>query len=103
MRFMVRCTIPAKIANPLIKSGTLFKQLMKYVDDVKPEELYFTPSRGQRTIYFVLDMSSEDKMALVTEPPWLDWEADVDMTPVMKLADLEKAGQDMEKLIRDRS
>jgi hypothetical protein len=28
-------------------------------------------------------------------------EADVDMTPVMKLADLEKAGPDMEKLVRD--
>ena len=51
----------------------------------------------------MLDMPSEDKMVLVTEPPWLDWEADVDMTPVLMIADLEKAGQDMEKLIRDRS
>lgn len=25
------------------------------------------------------------------------------MTPVMKLADFEKSGQDMEKLVRDRS
>jgi hypothetical protein len=58
---------------------------------------------GESVFRFVLDMRSEDKMALVTEPPWLDWEADVEMTPVMKLADLEKAGQDMEKLIRDRS
>jgi hypothetical protein len=38
----------------------------------------------------------------VTEPPWLDWEADVDMTPVMTLADLEKMGPDMEKIVRDR-
>jgi hypothetical protein len=103
MRFMVKCTIPNDIANPLIKSGTLFKQLMKYVNDVRPEQVYLTPSDGQRALYFVLDMPSIDKMALVTEPPWLDWEADLDMTPVMTLADLEKAGPDMEKLIRDRT
>jgi len=102
MRFMVKCTIPAEIANPLIKSGTLFKQLMKYVDDVKPEEVYLMPSHGQRALYFVLDMPNIDEMARVTEPPWLDWRADVDITPVMTLADLKKMGQDMEELIRDR-
>ena len=102
MRFMVKCVIPAEIANPLIKSGTLFKQLMKYVDEVKPEEVYLTPSDGQRALYFVLDMPSIDKMAVVTEPPWLDWEADVEMTPVMTLADLEKSGPDMEKIVGDR-
>jgi len=102
MRFMVKCTMPGEIANPLIKSGMLFKQLMKYVNDVKPEAVYFTPSDGQRTIYFVLDMPSIDKMALVTEPPWLDWGADLSMTPVMTLADLEKSGQDMEKIVRAR-
>ena len=102
MRFMVKCVIPAEIANPLIKSGTLFKQLMKYVDDVKPEEVYLTPSDGQRALYFVLDMPSIDKMALVTEPPWLDWEADLEMTPVMTLADLQKSGQDMEKIVGER-
>jgi len=102
MRFLVTCIIPAEIANPLIKEGTLFKQLMKYVDDVKPEEVYFAPTHGQRAVYFVLDMPSIDKMALVTEPPWLDWGADVYMTPVMKLADLQKMGQDMEKLTRER-
>jgi hypothetical protein len=47
-------------------------------------------------------MPSIDKMALVTEPPWLDWGADLSMTPVMTLADLEKSGQDMEKIVRDR-
>jgi hypothetical protein len=103
MRFLVRCIIPNEIANGLIKSGKLFKQLMEYVDNVKPEEVYLTPSHGQRALYFVLDMPSIDKMAAVTEPPWLDWEADVDMTPVMTLADLEKMGQDMERLVRDRT
>ena len=102
MRFMVKCVIPAEIANPLIRSGTLFKQLMKYVDEVKPEEVYLTPSNGQRALYFVLDMPNIDKMALVTEPPWLDWGADLEMTPVMTLADLKKSGQDMEKIVGDR-
>jgi len=102
MRFLVKCVIPHGKANSLIKTGTLFKQLMKYVDDVKPEEVYLTPGDGQRALYFVLDMPSIDRMIAVTEPPWLDWEADLDMTPVLTLADLQKAGPDMEKLIRER-
>ncbi|MGZ7112268.1 MAG: hypothetical protein ACXVIU_13340 [Halobacteriota archaeon] len=76
---------------------------MKYVDDVKPEEVYLTPSEGQRALYFVLDMLSIERMAAVTEPPWLDWEDDIEMTPVMTLADLKNMGSDMEKIVRDRS
>ncbi|MGZ4902790.1 MAG: hypothetical protein ACXV47_07890 [Halobacteriota archaeon] len=95
---MVKCVIPNDIANSLIKTGTLFKQLMKYVDDVKPEEVYLTPSEGQRALFFVLDMPSIDRMAAVTEPPWLDCEADIE-TPVMTLADLKNMGSDMEKMI----
>jgi len=60
---MVKCVIPTNIANSLIKTETLFKQLTKYVDDVKPGEVYLTPSEGQRALYFVLDMQSIDKMA----------------------------------------
>jgi len=39
----------------------------------------------------------------VTEPPWLDWEADIELTPVMTLAGLKNSGSDMERIVSDRS
>jgi hypothetical protein len=73
---------------------------MKYVDRVKR---YLTPSDGQRALYFVLDMPSVDNVAVVTEPPWLDSKADVEMTPAMTGANLKKAGPNTEKLLRDET
>jgi hypothetical protein len=89
---MVKCKIPVEAANARIMDGTLVTQLMKYVDEVKPENVYLTLSHGQRTIYFVLNVPSEDKMPALLEPLWLDWKADVYVAPAMTLADFEKAG-----------
>jgi len=57
---------------------------------------------GQRTMYMVVDIASVDKMPWMFEPFWLDWNADVFITPVMTRADIEKAGKDFERLLMDR-
>ena len=54
-------------------------------------------------MFAVVNLPSEDKMVAFNEPLWLDWEASVSMTPAMSLADLEKAGRDMERLAKERT
>jgi hypothetical protein len=78
-------------------------KIKKYVDAVKPEAVYFTVRDGQRTMFAVVNVPSEDKMVAMMEPLWLDWDADVTCTPAMSLADLEKSGKDFEKLAKERS
>jgi hypothetical protein len=102
MRCIVEAVIPAEAGNRSIMDGTLPSKMKKYLDDVKPEAVYFTVKDGQRTIFVVVNLPSEDKMVAFHEPLWLDWGAAVTVTPAMSLADLEKAGKDMEKLAKER-
>jgi hypothetical protein len=102
MRFIVKCKMPVETANAAVMDGTLGKKIMSYVDYMKPENVYFALSHGQRTIYFVLNVPSEDKMPGLLEPLWLDWQADVYIAPAMTLADFEKAGPDLERLAQAR-
>ncbi len=102
MRCIVECVIPADAGNSSILDGSLPSKVKKYIEAVKPEAIYFTVKDGQRTIFAVVNLPSEDKMVAFNEPLWLDFGASVTMTPAMSLADLEKAGKDMEKLARER-
>ena len=102
MRFIIECWIPAEDGNRAILNGTLPVKIKNYLDAVKPEAVYFTVKDGQRTMIAVVDIPSEDKIVATTEPLWLDWNAYVTCTPAMSLADLQKAGQDMEKLAKER-
>ena len=103
MRCIIECWIPAETGNRSILDGTLPVKIKKYLETVKPEAVYFTVKDGQRTMFAVVNIPSEDKMVAMLEPLWLDWDASVSCTPAMSLADLEKTGKDMEKLAQERS
>jgi len=102
MRCIIECWFPVENGNCSILDGTMPAKIKKYLDAVKPEAVYFTIKDGQRTMIAVVDLPSEDKMVAMTEPLWLDWDASVTCTPAMSLADLQKAGKDMEKLAQER-
>ena len=103
MRCIIECWIPAETGNCSVMDGTLPAQIKKYLDYVKPEAVYFTVKDGQRTMFAVVDIPSEDKLVAFMEPLWLDWDASVTCSPAMTLADLQKAGKDMENLAKERS
>jgi hypothetical protein len=102
MRCIVECVIPVDTGNRSILDGTLPLKIKKYLEAVKPEAVYFTVKDGQRTMFAVVNFPSEDKMVAFNEPLWLDWGAAVTVTPAMSLADLEKAGKDMEQVAKER-
>jgi hypothetical protein len=102
MRFLCEISIPTSEGNAAITSGELFAQFKKMVSRLKPEALYFGVMGGGRTMYMVIDLPSADKLPFTFEPFWLDWESEVFITPVMTLAELEKAGTDIEKILGER-
>ena len=102
MRCIIECWIPSEDGNLSILDGTLPVRIKNWVDTVKPEALYFTVKDGQRTMIAVVNVPSEDKMVAINEPLWLDWNASVSITPAMSLADLQKSGEDMKKLAKER-
>lgn len=102
MRFLVEVRIPVESGNAGLKNGTLLPQLQSYLNDVKPEAVYFAVANGQRTIYLILDVQSVDKLPEIGEPLWLDWKADIYLTPIMNMADFEKAGAGIERILKAR-
>ncbi len=102
MRCIIECRITTDDGNCSVLDGTLPAKMKNYLEAVKPEAVYFTIKGGCRTMIAVVNIPSEDKMVAIHEPLWLDWNASVSCTPAMSLADLQKAGKDMEKIAKER-
>jgi hypothetical protein len=102
MRFHCKITIPAGPGNAAIIDGTIASKFQRVLGDLKPEAVYFGLMDGQRTVYLVVDVASADRMVPTFEPFWLDWNADVEISPVMTRADLEKGIKDFERVLAGR-
>lgn len=61
----------------------------KIVGALKPEAAYFYPSGGLRTMFFVFDLTSPEKIPPLLEPLWL-LGATVDMYPAMNQEEVLK-------------
>ena len=102
MRFLVEVKLPVETGNSAILDGTLRNKIQSAVQNLKPEAVYFTMRYGQRTMYAVFDLKSEDQMVSSFEPLWLDFNADINIFPAMTPADLEKAGPAFHKIVESR-
>lgn len=102
MRFLAEVKIPVEKGNSTILDGTLMHKIQSAVQNLKPEAVYFVIRNGQRTMYAVFDLKSEDQLVSAFEPFWLDFNAEVNVFPAMTPADLEKAGPVFHKIVESR-
>lgn len=51
---------------------------------------YFGPDGGQRTAFIVLDMDDPSQLPAISEPLFSEFNATVEVFPVMDRADLER-------------
>ena len=102
MRFLVEVQIPTEVGNTALKDGSLIKQHEEYLNEVKPEAVYYTLANGRRTIYLVVNLESPEKLPEITEPLWQDLSAEVYVAPVMTPEDFEKAVAGIQKTIEAR-
>ena len=102
MRCLVQVQIPVEVGNAGLLDGSLLPKIQRYLSDVKPEAVYFSPASGQRTIYIFLNIESSDKLVDIAEPLWLDLQADVDVIPVMNADDFQKAAAGIQRVVQAR-
>ena len=102
MRFLLEVRVPVDEGNEGLMEGTMLKKLNAYLDEIKPECVYFGVKEGQRTLFIVVDIASAEMMPAVAEPLWLDFKADVFFMPVMNKSDFEKAGPHIERIVKAR-
>jgi hypothetical protein len=73
----------------LTRSG---KALMKILEELKPEAVYFTELEGKRAAVMVIDLKDASEIPRYAEPFFLNFDAEVEFHPVMSPQDLGRAG-----------
>jgi hypothetical protein len=94
MRMLIRVTLPHEPFNKLVRNGTVGQKINEILEELKPQAVYFTELRGQRTAVIIADLSDASKIPVIAEPWFLTFNADVEFHPVMLPDDLMKSGLD---------
>lgn len=88
MRVMVRTILNTERSNALLRSGELPRLVGGFVERFRPEAAYFALCGGRRCAYFILDLKDTAAMPALVEDFLLDFEAEVEVIPVMNADDL---------------
>ncbi len=90
---MLKATMPIQAGNDLVKSPSMGQKMETLLGDLKPEAVYYTLDKGQRTIYFVVSMDSSSELPSKLEPVWHTFNADIELIPAMNQDDFNTAMQ----------
>ena len=96
---MVKFRFPVDDGNELIESGRIAEVFQQLAEDLKPEAAYFYGEGGERAGHFIVNITDGAEVAGVAERFFFGLHADVEMTPVMTVEDLQKALGGMKAVI----
>jgi hypothetical protein len=100
MRVLLKACMNVDSGNQAIRSGKLPETIQAILDEQKPEAAYFVAEGGKRTALLFLDIQDVSQLPALAEPWFLAFNAAVEVTPAMTVADLAKAGPAIEKAVR---
>lgn len=100
MRVMLKASMTVESGNSAIRSGKLPETIQSILDEQKPEAAYFIADGGNRTAILFLDIQDVSQLPALAEPWFLAFNASVEVTPAMTVADLAKAGPSIERAVR---
>ena len=100
MRVLLKASMTVDSGNQAIRSGKLPETIQAILDEQKPEAAYFIAEGGQRTAILFLDIQDVSQLPALAEPWFLAFNASVEVTPAMNVADLAKAAPAIEKAVR---
>jgi hypothetical protein len=90
MRMLMTVEMDTEAASRGIKDGSLPKLMDSAMEQFHPEAVYFTTHEGHRTAYMVLDIDETAQMVQISEPFFMELNAKIDWSPVMKAEDLRE-------------
>jgi hypothetical protein len=89
MKVLIHVIFPNEAGNTAVKDPNFVKNIQAFIDNYKAEAAFFTPSNGDRSANFIIDMPSSDMMPTISEP-FFQMGGKVEMQPVMNFEDLKK-------------
>ncbi len=90
MRTLLKAVIPTEAGNPAILNGRIEQLIKQVAERLHPEAMYFLPQNGKRGMLIVFDMADPSQIPAISEPLFIELNAEVELTPVMNLDDVTK-------------
>ena len=94
MKMLMHARMPHKEFNAALRDGTAEKKMKRILEETKPEAVYFTEWKGQRSALMIVNLDSPSQVPALSEPWFLGFNADVEFHIVMTPDDLAHAGLD---------
>ncbi len=90
MRMMMKVTVPVEKGSQAIADGTLPRVIQETLERLKPEATYFTSIGGKRTALLFFDQRESSQIPSISEPLFMNLNAEIELFPVMNADDLMK-------------
>jgi len=100
MRFMVRVIWDVEKGNEIARNGNLGEIAQSILEEIKPEAAYFVAEEGNRSAILFVNMEDASQIPAIAEPWFLAVNATVEFMPVMKMDDLLKARESIERAVK---
>ena len=90
MRMMMKAKMDTAAANKAIQAGRMPTVMRSLMEQLKPEAAYFGPDGGHRTAFIIFQMDDPSQLPSISEPLFSEFNATVEVFPVMDREDLER-------------
>lgn len=94
MRMIMLVQLPIEPFNTAVKKGTAGPKMKQILDDAKPEAVYFTERDGRRGGILIVNVDSPKDVPRLSEPWFLNFNAEVEFRIAMTPEDLAHANLD---------
>ncbi|WP_264926965.1 DUF3303 family protein [Streptomyces sp. A012304] len=90
MRVMIKANLSTDRTNELFRTGKVPEVMQAILERIKPEAAYFGPEHGKRTCFLICDLEDNWRLPATLEPLFDQFDAEVEVFPVMDREDLRK-------------
>jgi len=90
MRMMLKAQMDTAAATAAMQEGRMPTVMQSIMEKLKPEAAYFGPDNGHRTAFIIFQMDDPSQLPAISEPFFTEFNARVEVFPVMDRDDLER-------------
>ena len=83
MRFMITCRTPVEKGEELAKARRLDSTIQSIMEELKPEDAYFSDIEGGRVGYIVVNIDDASQISAIAQTLFLGLGAAIQVHPVM--------------------
>lgn len=87
---MMKVKMDTAAASKAIQAGRMPTVMRSLMEQLKPEAAYFGPDGGHRTAFIIFQMDDPSQLPSISEPLFSEFNATVEVFPVMDREDLER-------------